>query len=107
MAKLYLCPLSSGYAAQQKSGVLSVELDGGASRYRRDILNCAFLVNVAWLCDEEEYDYLCAFQRTATLNGSLPFSIDLTLDESGPSEYEAYFVPDTFRLAQIEGSVLF
>lgn len=97
MAKLLLCPLRAGYSAQQRTGVLQVELDGGASRYRSDILNGAFLVEAAWSCNEEQYDYLCAFHRTATEAGALPFDIDLKLDSSQMVEYEAHFVPGTFR----------
>lgn len=97
MAKLLLCPLRAGYAAQQRPGALQVELDGGASRFRLDILYGSFLVEVAWSCNEEQYDYLCAFHRTATASGSLPFDIDLKIDSSQMLEYQAHFVPGTFR----------
>lgn len=100
MPKLLLCPLRAGYAAQQKTGVLQVELDGGASRFRRDILHGPFIAEVMWSCDAGQYEYLCAFYRTATKYGSLPFDIDLKLDSSDVAEYRAQFVPGTFRLSQ-------
>lgn len=103
MAKLHLKPISAGYSAQQASGVLSVILDGGASRYRRDVLHGAFRVTATWACNREQYDYLCAFFRTATEGGSLPFEVSLRLDAEKRKDYEASFIPDTFRLARMEG----
>lgn len=105
MDKLLLCPTAAGYSAQQNPSTLSVALDGGAGRYRADILNASFLVNVLWVCDQEKYDYLSAFERTATKRGSLPFLIDLILDDSELIEHEARFVPGSYRLAQVDGVV--
>lgn len=103
MATLHFPPAATGYSAQQRSGVLSVELDGGASRYRKDILHGAFRVTATWFCNRQEYDYLCAFHRTSTQSGSLPFDVSLRLDAEKRAVHTAYFVPGTFRLSRMEG----
>lgn len=103
MVKLYVQPESAGYAVERGSEVLSVALDGGASKLRRDVLNASFKVNVSFVLDPTEYNYLNAFFRTATEHGSLPFEIDLILDNTTLTEYTARFVPDTFKLTAQKG----
>lgn len=101
--KLVIPPDSSSYAAQRGAEVLAVQLDGGASRIRADILGASYLVSVQWIVDPAGYDYLNAFFRTATTRGSASFTIDLVLDNSTLSEYSAIFTPSTFKLASQVG----
>jgi len=101
--KLLLIPESAGYAVDRGQEVLSVKLDGGASRMRKDIIGAAFDVNVAWKLDPEQYDYLNAFFRTATARGSLPFTIDLVLDKTEYQTVTARFVPKTLKLTGQQG----
>lgn len=89
--KLHLTPESSAYSVSRKPEVLSVELDGGAARYRQDILNSAFMVDVTFILNPEEYEYLMAFFRGACYHGSEVFQIDLLLDTPDFVEYDAHW----------------
>jgi len=101
--KLLLVPDSSAYSVERGDEVLSVILDGGASKFRKDIIDAAFRVNVAWILDPEGYQYLNAFFRTATARGSLPFEIDLVLDTTEYQECVAHFIPGSFKLTAQKG----
>src|SRR4051812_39137454 len=106
--KILIPPSTAGYAAERGSEVLSVKLDGGASKYRRDIIGAAFNVNVTWDgLNAEQFNYLNACFRTGTVRGSLPFDIDLILDKSALTEYSAYFVPGSFKLTAQQGLAYF
>lgn len=102
MAKLLIPPSQDGYTAADGWEVASVQLDGGAPRTRRDVLGAVARVAVTWVVGPGEYRYLRAFYRS-TYNGALPFTIDLLLDEAILTEYEAKFIPGTFRLAAQRG----
>jgi hypothetical protein len=91
MAKLHLTPENNSYSVERHPETISARVGGGPSRYRRDILGNVFDVEVSFILDAEEYDYLMAFYRTATIHGSIPFEIDLITDSSGISEKTAYF----------------
>ena len=82
---------------------LRVKLDGGRGRYRKDIFQSSSMLNVSWICDREQYQYLVAFYRTATMRGALPFTIDLIIDDMDLKEYEANFMPGTFTLTSQRG----
>jgi len=103
MSKLMISPENSSYAVVRGSEVLSSELQGGSSKMRLDVLNAAFTINVAWSLSPVQYEYINAFFRTKTKHGSLPFTIDLILDNTVYTEYTARFIPDTFKLASQKG----
>lgn len=107
MSKLKLHPDKAGYAVDRGTEIISAKLDGGASKIRKDILNAAFRVSVQWITHPDGYNYLNAFYRTSTANGSLPFTIDLYLDKSEPVEFSAQFVPDTFKLSSQSGETYY
>lgn len=97
MNKLFLRPNSSGYAVSPQSEVVSTELDGGMSRSRRDKLGMPSLVNVAWMLDEQGFEYLNAFFFTVLKSGTLPFLCDLLLDHPALTEHTCKFVPGSFK----------
>lgn len=97
MRKLLLRPNSSGYTAQVGNEVVSAATEGGASRTRRDYVGAPGLINVAWMLDEDGFDYLNAFFRTVVQAGSLPFLCDLLLDYAALKEYTCKFVPGSFK----------
>lgn len=103
MDKLYLRPESSDYAVGPSNAFLQTKLDGGASRFRKDRTGNARLVEVSWLCDREQYDYLESFFDTTIDEGSLPFLIDLIIEKSELKEYTAHFIPDSKQLDGIQG----
>jgi hypothetical protein len=90
--------LVADYAVDPGSGTLSTRLDGGRSRFRRDILNPAPMVNVGFNLGRDEYDYFEAFYNTTLVEGSLPFEIDLFIGSSTLTEYVARFIPGTKKL---------
>tara|TARA_Y100001973_G_C5206110_1_gene341641 strand:+ start:471 stop:947 length:477 start_codon:yes stop_codon:yes gene_type:complete len=103
MNKMTIPPDQSGYSVTDGNEVVATKLDGGASRYRRDILGATSTVTVQWSVGPDVYRYLRAFYKTATANGSSPFLIDLLLDEPSLTEHKAYFVPGSMRLQSQKG----
>lgn len=103
MAKLLFPPAASSYAVQLPAGALSVKLDGGAARYRTDVLHGSFRVRAAWFCSPKQYQYLNAFYRSATAFGALPFDVRLRLDREPAKYVSAHFMPGTLRFTRMEG----
>jgi hypothetical protein len=100
---LNLKPQSAGYAVDFGNQVLATKLDGGASRYKQDILGAAHIVDVTWLCTPQAYNYLMAFWRTAISNGLFPFQLDMMLDTASFITYQCRFIPGTLKLMGITG----
>jgi hypothetical protein len=85
---------------------VSVQLDGGAGRYRADQLGATRKFKVRWSCDGlVNYNYLMAFYRTAIAFGSLPFTTELLLDSSAMQTYMCYVIPNTWRLESQSGNL--
>jgi hypothetical protein len=103
LSKLRLAPDSSSYSVTDGKEVVSVALDGGAGRYRHDILGASSVVSVQWICDRNEYRYLRTFYSEIVDKGSLPFAIDLILDDPLPVEHKAYFIPGSMTLTGQRG----
>jgi len=103
LTKFIFKPEQDGYSVAPGKTTLSVQLDGGASRSRLDMLGATFPVSVEWNFSPAEYKYAFAFYNSVTKSGSLPFLIDLLLDAPEINEYEAKFVPDTFKLSSQRG----
>jgi hypothetical protein len=102
--KFVIPPNQSSYSVTDGETTISTKLDGGASRYRRDILNAYFIVDCEWRLSEDDYQYFRAFYNTETTSGSLPFLIDLIIDDSSLTEHEAQFVPNTIKLSVYNGA---
>lgn len=104
LSKLYLPVDKEGYSVKFGENVISTKLDGGASRFRLDMIGATHEIPVQWSTDRAGYDYLMAFKRTTIKNGSLPFLIDLVVDDNEPAEYTAYLVPGTLGLRNQSGN---
>jgi hypothetical protein len=102
LTKLVITPLQAGYSAKQGQETLVVALDGGASRFRRDIDGAVYRVPVTWLTNGSGYRYLDCFYRGITQNGALPFLIDLIIHEGQKVEHQANFL--SFKLAGKDGN---
>lgn len=100
--KLKIPPDSAGYTVSAGAMAAQSQLEGGLSRFRADKENPASRVMVQWTVSPDKYRYLRAFYHT-TKHGALPFLIDLVLDESTPTEYEAHFIPGTWNLREQKG----
>lgn len=103
LSKFVLLPDNSQYSTIDGKEVVATQLDGGASRYRRDILGATSIVNAAWILGTNDYKYMRSFYRALTLKGAKPFLIDLILDEPTLTEHKAYFVPGSFQLTGQKG----
>lgn len=103
LTKFILIPDSSSYSVQDGMEVSSTKLDGGAARYRRDILGATSKVEATWILDPGEFRYIRAFYRSMTVSGSAPFMIDLIVDRPELTEHKAYFVPGGLQLTQQKG----
>ena len=105
LTKCNLAPEKQSYTHQDGNEIVSVNLDGGLSRTRRDKINSAMIVGVQWSCDKFTYNYMRSFYRGVTESGALPFLIDLLVDDAcALTEVEAKFVTGTFRLASHSGA---
>jgi hypothetical protein len=101
--KFAIPPDNSAYTVVDGKEVISTQLDGGAGRYRRDVLGATSTVNVVWIVGQEEYKYIRSFYRALTMKGATPFLIDLILDEPTLTEHKAYFLPGTMQLTGQKG----
>lgn len=101
--KLLVQPEANGYQVQYSEDALRVDLDGGAGRYRRDILGGAPFVDVTFRLNPEDFNYLMAFYREETKEGSEPFEIDLFITEAGLTTCVARIMPGTWKLGEQSG----
>lgn len=104
LPKLVIPPSQAGYSVDYGQASLYVELSGGPGASRRDFLGNVARVSVSWSLPPEEANYLLAFRRTSTNYESEPFLIDLCIDEAELKEYQAKFIPGTFRLVGYRGN---
>lgn len=105
MDKFIIAPDSSAYSVSDGREVISTQLDGGAARYRRDILGATSTVNVSWIFDESGYKYFRSFFIGLTGKGAFPFLIDLVLDDYELTEHKAYFIPGSIQLTAQRGKI--
>lgn len=104
MDKLTLAPDADGYSERDGEDVISVALDGGGARYRRDKIGSSKSVSVRWTLNRVQYAYFRAFFVTTTKKGALPFLIDLVGESGlGPEEHQCSFVPGSVGLQAQKG----
>lgn len=87
--KLQRPPDVANYAYQDSEEVVATRLDGGASRFRADILNATGLLNAKWTVGGNDFEYLRAFSRAARAES---FLVDLCVDTAEPVEHTAHFI---------------
>jgi len=100
--KLNLPPDQASYSVTDGSEVNRTQLDGGAGKYRVDILNATRMVNCQWTVGPDNYRYLRAFYNILHRD-SEPFKLDLYLDYPTLTEHDCWFMPDTFKLVSQQG----
>ena len=101
--KLQFLPEQAGYAGTHPDQVVGVQLDGGQSRLRADVLGAVSTVNANWILNRAQYSAFHRFWVQNTLQGSLPFLVDLLLDAPRPSQYKVQCVPGTYRVTRVAG----
>lgn len=104
MEKLTLPPDQTSYFVKDGVEVVSTSLDGGASRYRTDIIGASSIVNVLWSCNPNQYRYLKGFFNITADKGANAFLVDLYMDREILTEHEAHFVAGSFKLASQKGN---
>ena len=98
MEKLTLPPDQFSYVYNPAKDVVSIELDGGLSKSRRDIQGSAAIIDCNWFLNLADYQYFRAFFNFNTKKGAQSFLIDLLVDQPYLEEYEAKFVPDSVTM---------
>jgi hypothetical protein len=104
MSFFLLTPKADGYGLTFAEEVLSVKLDGGASRYRRDILNSSIPLDCNWSLNLEQYNYMMAFYRSVAKKGAIPFQMQLVVDSGEFVERTVNFVPGSLKVTQSGGN---
>jgi len=104
LPKLLLDPDESAYSVAFGEGMVATPVMAGGARRRLEHLNPVSIVNVQWVLDVAQYQYLTAFRRTTISRGSLPFLMDFELDDACVAEYRCAFVPDSYSLSARRGN---
>lgn len=107
LSKLNLTTPQEGYSVEDGEAVLRAKLSGGPGRQRLDMLGAASIVDVTLVLTSDEYRYWRAFFRSAIVEGSLPFLIDLVIDTADISEYQVQIIPGTTKLGSVQGDAHF
>lgn len=97
-----LPPDQAGYAVEDGQTFIMVQLEGGLSKVRRDIIGAARVIDVTWIFNRSQYRYFTAFYETKLKQGSLPFQMDLILDHPIPATYQCKFFPNK-KLSEQKG----
>lgn len=103
LPNLALPPDQDSYALVLGTTTLSIQLDGGASRYRADQLGASHSLTVQWTLSYKNYTYLMAFYRKSITFGADPFTIALIADSGDLSTYTVHIVPGSFGLSGQKG----
>jgi hypothetical protein len=84
---LLFSPLSPSYAFTPSDNMISVKLDGGRSRLRRDQLAGDGLIEANWILDRGEYTTFMGFFRERIQDCSRDFRCNLVLDVNASVPY--------------------
>lgn len=80
LPKFPIPPDSTDYVLQNGEEVIEIEVEGGKARRRRDYLSKPSSLRVFWIFEQAEYQYFKAFFNSSLKKGSLPFLMDLIVD---------------------------
>lgn len=105
MSQLQLNAIAADYGVQEPAQVLYRPLEGGLGWYRLDMFGgSSRIVNVTFVCDGDEYEYLRDFYRTNVGKDCEPFDIDLITFGSAVSTHTGcHFIEDSMKLTQVTG----
>jgi hypothetical protein len=95
--KLPYLPERTSYVYKQTANVVSVRLNGGMSKSRRDLIGSTSVVSCQWFLDNEEFEYFMAFYKVIAQEGARAFKADLLLDKPTVQEFDCKFIPDTLQ----------
>lgn len=101
--KLLLDLDASSYTSTFGNEILSVTVQNGPSRTRRDFVGAPTIVACQWVLMDIEYEYLMAFYRTSIVMGTLPFLLDMVIDYAPEAEFQCKFVAGSLVLSAVQG----
>lgn len=90
-------PERSSYNYARRSHVITVELEGGLSKARKDIIGGSSFVSCTWFLKPDEFEYFTAFYNAIAGDASKSFTASLILDKPYPQEFVCKFVPDSLE----------
>lgn len=103
--RFMLCPAQAAYAFEDSvSQYRRVQLEGGAGRYRRDVIRSSKLVEAQWVLTPAQYNYFMAFYARFQTKPD-PFILPLIIEEAALSDCECWFIPGTFSLTSRQGDI--
>jgi hypothetical protein len=82
-------PEQDGYRLRRGNESVSIRLDGGASRVRRDVVGASHTAECTWLLDHDEYTALTGFFRERLQSRTRLFRIPLLIDTAVTVNYLA------------------
>jgi len=106
LPKFIYPPEQANYSVTDGQETITVQLEGGESRSRIDILNSSSIVDASWLLGPAAYEYWRAWYKSSEHGnkGANWFLLDLLLDEAyGLTEHEVKFVPGSVKLSRTAG----
>jgi hypothetical protein len=107
LPKLLLSPTIQGYGYSPQNEVISIQLDGGSPRKRRDKIGAYGSVNCNFILSSTQYRYFMAFYRTKIKSGALPFRMDIKTDDAELLEHECFIKDDSVKLTSARGDLFF
>ena len=105
MKTLKLTPDKSSYKFIQSDNILRVELEGGFSRSRLDLVGGTKQVDALWTLDKLNYEYFTAFYIAGVSGGADWFYIDLVLNSKDVETVSAKFVEGSVNLSYFGGFI--
>lgn len=100
-------PVRDGYTFEPGYSCIEVQLDGGASRKRQDVLYQPHIITVNWVLTGPEYTQFMGFFRTTVNNGTSPFLMFLVSDLSTPTLHKCKTKGGIPKLTQQKGLAYF
>jgi hypothetical protein len=100
---LSFTPIQTGYSSEEMPGQIVVQVEGGGSRRRQDILLPGHVVNCQWLLSATEYTEFMGFFVTELRYGRDDFLMDLITDIGVPTTHVCRTVNGIPKLTKQSG----
>jgi len=88
-------PEQSSYAYNKSDGIVTVTLDGGLSKSRKDVIGNASVINCEWVLNTTQFKEFMLFFNIIAQKGVRSFKAALILDKPVAETFDAKFVPGT------------
>ncbi len=98
--KLDYIPNQASYVINTRQETIAIPLEGGTSRYRKDIIDAGTIANVSWILNTTEYADFREFYKLTTAAGTTSFKIDLAINYGTLEEYDARIIPDSLSTSR-------